>query len=241
MEATVSCAVSTSSCPKTTVSRAHGPASDRQTQENQIITGMRGLGLTGDGLPATQHLSALFTERNRVSDSARQAVTDRRGAAPLCRVWLAALQGSQGAQACGNPRCQYRHVFLNDAERAQRTDMLHRRFTDMRPSKEEEEGGRSAAGCKDWAERDQVHGADSYALKCARVKVFCQWLIETFGREVLGGGGGVLDIAGGKGALAFQLQVASRTRTRTHARMCTRMLSGSSCDTSRCQTQTPRP
>ena len=33
----------------------------------------------------------------------------------------------------------------------------------------------------------------------------CRFLIDTFGREVLGKGSGVLDVAGGKGELSYEL------------------------------------
>lgn len=38
-----------------------------------------------------------------------------------------------------------------------------------------------------------------------RAGVFRRWLLAEFGREVLGAGAGVLDVAGGKSELAFQL------------------------------------
>jgi len=39
-----------------------------------------------------------------------------------------------------------------------------------------------------------------------RHKVFCEWLVENFGREALSRGCGVLDIAGGKGLITAELQ-----------------------------------
>lgn len=49
--------------------------------------------------------------------------------------------------------------------------------------------------------------------KALRANIFASWLVETFGQEYLqqtsgsGGGGGVLDIAGGKGKLSIELAI----------------------------------
>lgn len=49
------------------------------------------------------------------------------------------------------------------------------------------------------------HG-DSRA-KALRAKLFATWLMETYGRNELASGGGVLDVAGGKGKLSIELSL----------------------------------
>jgi hypothetical protein len=55
---------------------------------------------------------------------------------------------------------------------------------------------------------DFFHG-DNQA-KSMRAKIFASWLIETFGEEYLREGGGVLDVAGGKGKLSIELSVKGK-------------------------------
>ena len=50
---------------------------------------------------------------------------------------------------------------------------------------------------------DDVHG--DRKGKSARCAVFATWLLETFGKESLSRGAGVIDVAGGRGELSFEL------------------------------------
>ena len=52
--------------------------------------------------------------------------------------------------------------------------------------------------------RKRKNGRRKVANAC-KAGTFRRWLIETFGRELMGSGAGVLDVAGGSGELAFEL------------------------------------
>ncbi len=49
------------------------------------------------------------------------------------------------------------------------------------------------------------HGLDGVATKQHRAKKFAEWLVATFGEEALKRGRGALDVAGGRGDVAFEL------------------------------------
>ena len=154
------------------------------------------------------HCTELFAARHAASHQAREAVAAR--AVPLCRAWLlstlpenapGSIVGHDGRCGCTDKRCQFRHAFVDATEKSRVADAFLRRATLEQQKSDAKAQPRESDKC-------DVHAGESWALKSARVEIFCQWLIDTFGRSLLEADGGVLDIAGGKGSLAFKLQVS---------------------------------
>ena len=113
-----------------------------------------------------------------------QAPPRKAAAAPsLCKFWV--LRGQ-----CGTPGCTYRHGALSQAE-----DGAVEAVRLRRQQQAEVE-----------ADMDDPHAADEKGQHARRHAVFADWLMSTFGRDALGDGGGVLDVAGGRGALAFEVR-----------------------------------
>ncbi|KAF9425556.1 hypothetical protein BGZ94_007426 [Podila epigama] len=52
---------------------------------------------------------------------------------------------------------------------------------------------------------DDPHATSSKVPHSQRALIFCRWLVETYGRDFLNSGSGVLDIAGGKGEISLFL------------------------------------
>ncbi len=55
-------------------------------------------------------------------------------------------------------------------------------------------------------EHRQGHGCETKQQKGRRAAAFVAWLLATYGAEPLNEGTGVLDVAGGKGAISYELQ-----------------------------------
>ncbi|DBA82612.1 TPA: hypothetical protein ACH3X1_006861 [Trebouxia sp. C0004] len=107
----------------------------------------------------------------------------------LCKYWVNAGKCLRG------DACHYRHV-----QPAQLPELRKGWVAARRRHKQELS-----------SEAGNPHGFDA-AKKGQRAGVFCDWLIATFGSEVLSQGSGVLDIAGGRGDVSFELQTVRGIR-----------------------------
>ena len=56
------------------------------------------------------------------------------------------------------------------------------------------------------------HGTDTKQQKGRRASEFTKWLLEVYGAETLNAGTGVLDVAGGKGAVSYELHCRHNVR-----------------------------
>ncbi|KAI8471675.1 MAG: hypothetical protein J3K34DRAFT_520358 [Monoraphidium minutum] len=110
---------------------------------------------------------------------------------PLCKFFVNSGSCWKGAA------CPYAHVVAS-ARGAALTSWVRRRRTERRANAERE-------GC--------AHAAGAPS-KRHRARIFAQWLVNTYGRDALNTGAGVLDVAGGRGAVTFELVV-------THGVKCT--------------------
>ena len=112
---------------------------------------------------------------------------------PLCKHWVRG--------GCSTATCTFRHSFANEHEERIVSESRLRWAAQRRAHEDADDpylsggegGGKSAHG--------QRHAE------------FVAWLLQTFGAEVLSGGAGVLDVAGGGGDLAFELHCRNGVRT----------------------------
>ena len=96
----------------------------------------------------------------------------------LCKAWR-----RKGVCKIG-PSCEFRHTFLSAEE------------------EEEVEATRAEVAAK--AKAKAMH---NLARKSESDKLFCDWLVDTFGQDMLQSGTGVIDVAGGRGMISFELWI----------------------------------
>ena len=126
--------------------------------------------------------------KNQLKFKSGKAIT------PLCSTWW------KNAQNCPKgDSCKRRHHFVDDEEKA-RYEMMYQKykikttfffvFKYKRRLEQKKQG------------HDPDDPCDCKTSHYLRAIVFVDWLLKTFSKEVLASGTGVLDIAGGKGAVS---------------------------------------
>jgi hypothetical protein len=114
----------------------------------------------------------------------------------LCREWL------RGRCRQSDESCKNRHYCVTPEEQRKR-----KRLSNLRE--------KEAKKVKQLADTNDPFEHDDKLHKGARTKIFAQWLVDTFGRERLNSGTGVIDIAGGKGMLLYELVCKQQVETAT--------------------------
>eukprot|EP00192_Tetraselmis_astigmatica_P009072 CAMPEP_0117651542 /NCGR_PEP_ID=MMETSP0804-20121206/2150_1 /TAXON_ID=1074897 /ORGANISM="Tetraselmis astigmatica, Strain CCMP880" /LENGTH=663 /DNA_ID=CAMNT_0005457531 /DNA_START=197 /DNA_END=2191 /DNA_ORIENTATION=+ len=127
----------------------------------------------------------------------------------LCRAW--ALHGGCPKKATG--RCEMRHHFLDDGEKG-RMQWLQERSRELREGEADKDDPFEHNEEDEDEDGDDAQGgflrADGGLVKLSasmRAEVFVGWLVECFGLATLAAGSGTVDVAGGRGAVAFELSV----------------------------------
>eukprot|EP01051_Picozoa_sp_SAG22_P015007 SAG22_NODE_1905_length_3335_cov_2.377627_3_plen_492_part_00 len=114
----------------------------------------------------------------------------------ICGPW--AILG-----ACKSEGCEFRHMFASAHEQAYIQKLRVRKGRALQHAERVAEG-RGVA--ESWSL--PTTGKRKLRPKADRAQLFARWLVETYGLERLRSGSGVLDVAGGKGDLASELQNA---------------------------------
>mmetsp|Transcript_15650 Transcript_15650/g.20063 ORF Transcript_15650/g.20063 Transcript_15650/m.20063 type:complete len:445 (-) Transcript_15650:39-1373(-) len=134
-------------------------------------------------------------EKDRIvsNQNVRPRITGQKEASEardaLCRPW------TLGTCSFADRTCPFRHWYNSPEEAA--SAMRHRkRRAQMQKI--------SAAELQEYHQADP-HSNESKRSKTERARVFCEWLIETYGADYLYYGSGVIDVAGGKGHIALEL------------------------------------
>eukprot|EP01118_Nematostelium_gracile_P016129 TRINITY_DN6611_c0_g1_i1.p1 TRINITY_DN6611_c0_g1~~TRINITY_DN6611_c0_g1_i1.p1 ORF type:complete len:341 (-),score=75.38 TRINITY_DN6611_c0_g1_i1:42-1064(-) len=98
---------------------------------------------------------------------------------PLCIPWY--------HNSCNKSDCNLRHYLLNEYEK-ERLEFLEKDAKERKQS-----------------EHDSDDPFEDKSQKRLRAPLFVDWLIQTYGIDYLNSGTGVIDIAGGRGSISFEL------------------------------------
>ena len=145
------------------------------------------------------------------------------GGRPLCKRWL--LDGHCEASASGGCS-EFRHAFESEEERARAKRARSGRLASLAHTQLEWKqydsvpaaaagadsscppaflaGGEGSVVVSEAATSDSAHEGGKQQ-KALRAKEFVKWLLGTYGADFMRLGSGVLDVAGGKGKIAYAL------------------------------------
>lgn len=119
-----------------------------------------------------------------VAAKRRRVEPDGGDTTQVCKFWT-------NTGRCYRPDC---HMAHPTGEALKRARML---WSEKRRTEKDARNG---------LEGDPFHASDK-ASKTARARLFVEFMLSTFGEAQLSGGTGVIDVAGGRGGVAFELHV----------------------------------